>query len=467
MRSLITTYTMNLLANKLSIKRLFKPGLILLIPVFFGCETQSDLGIQYDLGSEANVKFVEFTLPATNMYLDSLRTDGEPRVLAGVYSDELIGSVSAEGYLTMVYDNGPLPRGLGESTDTLELDSMVIYLEANAMIPANTNGPFSVSLAQLANELDASAIYLSNTKQDTISNIASRSLEINPSEDTIFRFALDSTYSRLFFNGLGSIGEDESQSITTATFQPIGIFPESGTEKMLSIDLISDTTKVTVYTSSVDLNNGVVYETNFRLTSTNYTYLERNRNGSQFAGIQEKTNFDLPSGQTIIDPIAGITTAYTVSQVEDFFADNPNIIINSAIFASEFEEDSGRDTLVNFIQFMRKGDLSIFGPALANLTTSFDNIVMTDNAYLTVQSDPTFGRLNDDGSEILVFSALYYQRLYREFFEGGSIGYQTLSGNVKNITDLVLVSPFEVSLQRTIFSEGDIKLRIYYTEVDQ
>ena len=80
---------MNLLARAKSIKNILKPGLIILIPVFFGCETQDDIGVQYELDSDANVKYVEFDLPATNIYLDSLRTDGENRILVGLQNDPL------------------------------------------------------------------------------------------------------------------------------------------------------------------------------------------------------------------------------------------------------------------------------------------------------------------------------------------------------------------------------------------
>ncbi|MEQ9007333.1 MAG: hypothetical protein RLP12_05580, partial [Ekhidna sp.] len=97
------------MARTLSFKNILKPGLIMLIPVFFGCETQGDFGIKYPLEIDANVKYVEFTLPATNIYLDSLRTDGENRILVGNYSDLLTGSVSAEGYFNFTYEKGPLP----------------------------------------------------------------------------------------------------------------------------------------------------------------------------------------------------------------------------------------------------------------------------------------------------------------------------------------------------------------------
>ena len=131
----------------------------------------------------------------------------------------------------------------------------------------------------------------------------------------------------------------------------------------------------------------------------------------------------------------------------------------------EFESETNRDTLVNYVNFIRKSDESIFGPAIAS--NSFGNILMSDNAYLSLQTDPANGSLNDDKNQILLTSTLFYQQLYRQFLSGDSLAYTNpTNGNIKGIDDLVLVSPVDVTLQRTIFKEDGIKLRIYYTELD-
>jgi len=92
---------------------------------------------------------------------------------------------------------------------------------------------------------------------------------------------------------------------------------------------------------------------------------------------------------------------------------------------------------------------------------------MSDNGYLSLQSDPAVGSLNEDRDQVLVTSTLFYQQLYRQYLEGDSLAYLNPSnGNIKDIDDLVLISPVDITLQRTIFKENGIKLRIYYTEVD-
>ena len=168
-------FTMNLLDRIRSISKILKPGFILMIPVFFGCETSDDIGIQYDLASDANVKFVELNISSSNIYVDSLRTDGENAILVGNYNDEIGGEISAEGYFALSYLGGPLPRAqeflendtlpdgsivkvLVTPEDTLELDSIRITFEASSSIANSANALQDFQVFQLQDSLISSAI---------------------------------------------------------------------------------------------------------------------------------------------------------------------------------------------------------------------------------------------------------------------------------------------------------------------
>ncbi|WP_425393183.1 DUF4270 family protein [Ekhidna sp.] len=458
---------MNLLAKKLSFKNMIKPGLILLIPVFFGCETQSDLGIKYDLGSDANVKFVEFTLPASNVFIDSLRTDGENRILVGNYSDPLTGTVSAEGYFQFFYEQGPLPRGVDESADTLKVDSIIFTVEASAIIPQSGSSFQEFSLHELQDSLESSAIYLSSLKQTPTTEIGSYSQSINTILDTLYRVKFQEAYAQSLFNQISEIASDPDQAVASTIFKSLGLFSGTSSESIAAFDLTSDTSRIIMYSSPVDPEaKDTTYLTSFRFSGKNYSYVERDRSGSSFDGIVENEDFDLSSGKTIMDPLAGLSSAYSLTALEEFFDENRNIIINNATISFEFEAENERDTLINFMSYFRKPDNSIFGPAIAS--NPFGNIVMSDNAYLTFDSDPANGTLSEDKDMILKTSTLFYQQLYRQYLDGDSLAYLVpTSGVIKAIDELVLMSPLDVTLQRTIFKENGLILRLYYTEVDQ
>ena len=438
---------------------------MILIPVFFGCDTQDDLGIQYDLGSDANVKYIEFTLPASNVYIDSLRTDGENRVLVGKYSDPLTGYASAEGYFQFFYEKGPLPNEEDEP-DTLKLDSVIFIVETNAIIPQRGNSFQEFTLYELQDSLESSAVYLSNLQQLPATEIGSYSKSINTVLDTLYRLKLNNSFSQVLFNQVRSVADDPNQSISSKIFKSLGLIPGLSSESIASFDLSSDTSRMVMYTSPVDPDaKDTTYLTYFRFSGKNYSYLERDLSGSEFSGIIENQNFDLPSNKTIIDPVMGLSTAFKLTALEDFFDENRKIIINNAIISMEFEAENNRDTLIDVMNFFRKPDESIYGPALAS--NPFGNIVMSDNGYLRLESNPARGTLSENKEKILVSSTFFYQQLYRTYLNGDSLAYlNPTNGRTKEFDDLVLISTNDVTLQRTIFKENGIKLRIYYTEVD-
>ncbi|WP_420576121.1 hypothetical protein [Ekhidna sp.] len=440
---------------------------MILIPVFFGCDTQDDLGIQYDLGSDASVKLIEFTLPASNIYIDSLRTDGENRVFVGNYSDPLTGSVSAEGYFQFFYEQGPLPKE-EDGSDTLKLDSLIFTVETNAIIPLSGNSYQEFTLHELEDSLESSAIYLSRLKQTPISQIGSYSSTINALTDTIYRLKISDPFSQSLFDKLSEIAGDPNQTTSSTVFQSLGLLPGASSESITSFDFSSDTSRMIMYSSPVNPDvKDTTYLTSFRFSGKNYSYLERDLSSSEFSGITESQNFDLSSGKTVVDPLMGLSTAFRLTALEDFFEENRNVIINNASVSFEFESENQRDTLVNLISFFRKPDESIFGPALAS--NPFGNIVMSDNGYLRQESNPANGSLSNDKSKIILTPTLFFQQLYKRFDpkEDTTLTFLTpTNGVVKEIDDLVLISPIDVTLQRTIFKENGVKLRIYYTEVD-
>lgn len=448
---------------------------MLLIPVFFGCETQSDLGIKYDLGSDASVKFVEFTLPATNIYIDSLRTDDEGRILVGKYVDPLTGTVSAEGYFNYFYQSGPLPKAKASDLnptplDTLKIDSLVLFLESNEIISSNPSPLSEFTIHELEDTLKNNLIYLSRHDQTVNSQIGSFSRTIDAEKDTIFRVRLDATYASDFYDNLSEIAGDPDKLITSSTFKSIGISPKSTSECLTLFSLSSDTTKLVVYSSPISPNSkDTTYLTYFGLSGKNYSFLARDFSSSEFNGIVENQNFDLPSEKNVLDPLMGLSTAFSLEPLKDFFDTHRKIIVNNASVFFEFESQDNRDTLVFFRNYFRKSDNKIFGPAI--LSNPFGNIVMSDNAYITQNLAPADGFLSSEKDKIHINSTLFFQQVYKQSIEFSEIDdlifINPTNGTPRSITDLVLISPIDVTLKRTIIKNNGIKLRLYYTEVDQ
>lgn len=314
LKSLTTTYTMNLLAKKLSIKNMLKPGLMLLIPVFFGCETQNDLGIKYGLDTDANVKFVEFTLPATNIYIDSLRTDGENRILVGNYNDPLTGSVSATGYFQFFYVGGTLPN------DSLNFEEITSSFDIISKIGLDGEQSFKLSVS--SDSLIQNAVYLSNNQLDNSGpTIGEDTIKVDDNEQ--IRFKLTDLYGRDLFDKI-----KEDVNFLGPSYKSPTLVLESEGSNLFLFDTESEDSWIRIFMTGADPDT--IYVAEFGLLGLEHSYLNRIKLGSDFEGITERSDFDLSNGQTLIDPLSGISTAFSISSLEGFFSENPNILINNA-----------------------------------------------------------------------------------------------------------------------------------------
>lgn len=461
---------MNLLGRKLSIKQILKPGIILLIPVFLGCETSEDLGLQYNLGSSTNVEYVEFVLPATNMYIDSLRTDNVQQILVGNYTDDIGGSLSAEGYFQFFYQTGPMPREEGTdanpiTTDTLRLDSMVLTFESINISPLNTTSFQAFDVYTLQDSLINSAIYLSNLEANTDELIGSFSRSINTATDTIYRIKLTDSFAGSFFNQLRIIAQDPDRAAATEVFKSLGIVPQSTSESIAAFSTESDTSRLIVYTSPLNPDaKDTTYQTVFRFNGKKYTYLDRSMATYGQSKNEDKTRFNLPGNETVIDPMYGLSTVYSVEPLREFMEQNNNIFINNAVVTYNLNEGVTRDTLINFYTFFEKEN-GIFGPS--TVTNSFANMVMNDVAYTNGQNIPSISSLSPTGDRIQVNSTLFFQTLYNSYQEFGDLVFKTAAdGSNFPLSEFVLISQSSITTHRTTFPENGITLRLYYTEIN-
>ncbi|NQZ75057.1 MAG: hypothetical protein HRT61_02955 [Ekhidna sp.] len=464
---------MSLLAKKNFCLKIFKPGLIALVSVFLGCETQEDLGIEYELDAQSSVNFVEIGLPASNFFIDSLRTDNEGIILVGNRSDDITGSVSSEGYFSIAYASGPLPRGKNSSStvteDSLKVDSIVFVFESFEMAPQRVSFLQEFSLVDLRDTLESRATYLASFKQQPLNELGNYSKVINSDLDTILSVTFADEHAQSFFDQLSEIAGDTLQSITTASFQSFGLIPSENSSGLTSINMFSDSTELIVYSSPVNEVRRS-YQTYFNTQVKSYSYMDRDRSGSLLDGIQEDVEFDTPDGKTYLDPLSGISTTFSLDSLVDFFNDNERIIINNATISFDFESEVGKDTLTSFTTFLRKENGSFFGPALA--INSFSNIIMEDDGYISLRAEPITSSLSDDKTRILQTPTLFFQQLYRPFTnsedEITQLSFTDVTNSDEvNVEKLLLISFRNIALNRTIIKPNGVKLRIYYTEVDQ
>lgn len=461
---------MTLLGKRVSKMKNLMPGLIILISVFYGCETSEEPGIEYPLNTNVNVKLKEFILPASNLYIDSLRTDSEGRILVGNYTDPIFGTIKAEGYMSLSYVLGSLPGN--QILSGYVYDSARISIINTPSLITNGASNQSFKINQLIDTLQSDLKYLANLKKASFREIGSHQFSVLNSADTTYgNILLSNAFgSDLFQKGL------ENGTMATSDWPSIGISAGMDSELISSVLMSNDTSRLYLYITSPDAIREIVnmdtsfrdttYRAEFVFSTTNFTHLDRS--GSQFDGTPEKTDFDFADGSTMIDPLFGVSTSLNVDQLADFFEENENILLNDVTLSFEFDVDGDTSSQVtNFMAYIRKEDNGFFGPAVFTTAASFSNIIMSDEAYLGQSTSPSFAHLSTSKTKILLRATLFFQSVYQEYLDTQILQFKPLEDVIKPISEFVLISPTDVTLNRTIFKKNGIKLRVYYTEVDE
>lgn len=477
---------MTLLGSIKKILRKSRPGLIIMIPVFLGCETEGDIGLQYELESDADVRYIEYTLPATNIRIDSLRTDEEVsdnRILVGNYFDGLIGSVSAESYFSVRFSGGTLPNGVIE-TDFI-YDSIRFAFSTYRSIPRNIPSIQSFSLYQLQDTL-TSLVRLSNRSEPLGDFVAS--YEVNFERDTLTsNIEIPKEIGQQVFNLI----QEDSTSLIFSQWPSFALVPNESSTSISEFLLTDDTTAFYMYVTDPNFEKVVggdttiidstfVAEFSFSsATSPHYTYLNRDNSVGLLNMSADKEKLDLSGGQTVIDPLGGVSTSFSVPELQSFFEDNDPIgnpiIINNVVLSFELEGSTTRDTLESFYAFFEtNGDF--FGSGLQ--VNPFKNLVMSDGAYLGAAAVAATSSLGDEKDEIILNPTLFFQTLYRNFYntelldnlgisEPGLFITDVTGEEYRTIDGFVLLSTTDITMERVILKENGIKLGIYYTEVNQ
>ena len=438
-----------------------------MIPVFLSCETSDDVGVQYQLESGADVNFLEFDLNATNIVVDSLRTDGENRLLVGVYQDDLIGTVTAQSYFSTRIRSSNLPsNSVGEG---FFVDSVRMVLESTTSIPLAQQLTQSFAVHTLQDTLSGSLVFLSSTSETLADQIGSFEENYLTSDTLTGNILLENSFANALFDNM-EVGENV---LGLSDWPSLAIVPSTNSQLINEITLDSDTAGLYLYITDPEgieeiVNNDTTFrdttyvvEFNFFASTVapGYVSLERNKAGSPFENLSDNDTSELASGSTIIDVLGGISTRISVGPIEEFFQqvarEERSIIINNASLSFELESDVLRDTLETFYSFLYQNS-GYVGSGLVN--NPFSNVIISDDGFLRGQPNPAQSVLNRDRTELTMNATLFFQQLYNDFLSDGE--------NSISVEEFLFISRDDITLRRLIIPDGGIKLNLYFTEVN-
>ena len=424
-------------------------GLLLLI--ISSCE-QDDKTINVSLNGATNTSYAEFTIPTSEIFIDSLRTDDSDFILVGDYEDPLLGVLSAEAYFEIQYDSGAV------IADTLSLDSVVLKLKIQDQLMNENVASFNMDLLVLRDSLFSQAVYLASKKlvvDKAVQNVAKTVLK----SDSLLTFSgMDLGY--YLYGQLKSL-EKSDQYLYRSEF---AFLPTAENEALLSFDLASEDTKILIY--SKDPSDSL-FVTQFRFNSIHFTQLERDKSNTDLAGVSNLDSFQLADEYSITNPLQGLFTVLDFSEVMFFLNQLDNFILNSVelevgLTAASVDPISG----VNFYIFNTHGgiDGSVF--ASLNLVTqgnldyvstfnqAANDFILSEESFISGAGalSPLVSKISELTYNSIITLALEDQYIRKTFFEEDQI------------EKLIMISDDRLTLNQSFVKKGSVTVKIYYTK---
>ncbi len=426
-------------------------GLLLLITS--SCEQDENI-INVNVEGITNTSYIEFNLPTSEIFIDSLRTDDSDFILVGDYEDPLLGTLAAEAYFELKYDSGAV------IADTLSLDSVVFMLKIEDQLMKDALAIFNIDIYTLSDTLFSEAIYLANKKLSLDKKVQGVTEDIYQTDSLLTFSGVE--FGRYFY---GDIKRLESVDLYNYS-NNFSFVPASENEAFVSFDFASDESKVLVY--SRDPNDSL-FITQFKFSNLHFTQLNRDKSNTDLAGISNLDSLHFADVFTIINPLHGLFTVLDFSEVILFMDQSENFIINSAELEVGLTEAS-IDPIerVNFFTFNEVGGIN--GNAFASLdrltqgslnyveifNQAANDFLLSEESFIsgTGAFSPVISEVSELTYNSMITLSLEDQYLRKTFLENDYF------------EKLVMIAEDRLTLNQSFVERGSVTVKIYYTKVN-
>lgn len=457
-------------------------GLLILVALtIFSCEDAHDIGLGLDPeGLSLKVLYTEIPLEASNVRIDSIRTDGDSRLLIGKNIDPVFGTTRSILYSQLSFTSGVLiPTG----DHKYVIDSTVITLDIDKVhssdpIVQSSIGELPIQhfdIYQLTDTLFSSSNYLSefNTPYRTDKKEGSFDVELNSDrirDKDSLTYTLQYRLSDAFGEELFDIAtEEQGSSVSPAgalkyEYKGIAIVGSETNNLLLGIKPL-DSTNITIHYHEIDpyIENNIstdsIYTDSLTLTvsmaSFFYNKITTDRTGSLMAAEKGNYNsFDTGDGNVYLQPASGIFPKLDLDTLTQFFKQHPNIQINRLEFVAETTENNTYSENIGDLRYFytKEADGSKINTTGLVTNVIFETAVMTDNGYLARIPEILISNLDETS-----LSYEGYPTFFGQLVETGSLE-----------IDHAIVMPTDMTTPD--FSVFDAKtgfrIKLYYTLPD-
>jgi hypothetical protein len=478
-----------------------------------GCkDDEAIIGFQKEV-PRLGAFYHEFTLPATTILADSVRTDNIriylnqavsvdlDRIMVGKVNDPVFGEMTTTPYFQFLPPSTNAKIKLGSPTfdkitltllfdyyfygdTTVEADQNIKVYEVQSPGLNRNNKYFSFSEVSIADSPIGEATWTFNP--DSVRKSLLNNTDGNTTNDRVdsLYFELDQTFGQKLFDSLVQTKDtlfladiDRFQE----TFNGFALIP-SQTNIVMGFNPSKVSTRLTIYFSYVD-GNGNPRKARYNMSLANplcasFTKIETNRGSSFLSGLtQPNTEFNTGDAYTYTQSGSGVFTRLDLTPVYNYFDTIASPMLNSAEIYIPALSTSERNHFgkPRSLYYLLADDNNKFHRAFTTVALTDSTSAPTTNDVVQTQYYVEFGEnfsihaRGDDTNGLKIpltddASGTLYKGYMTEFFQ-----YQLRLplNNLPRFKYAALIpsdAPRGKSLNGITLKGDQIKLRVYYSK---
>ena len=446
----------------------FSSRLLIILSFFlYNCDETSEIGIDELLSNQKEkikVHYLEIPLDASNIYLDSVRTD-DGDLYFGKYNDPIFGNIKSIAYSQFIFQEGsdvlPQPGQVSENyylpNSSSQLDSAVLYLKLSKVYGDETFEEQEMTITQIEDTLFSSGLYTS-----------SRYTEISPpkgiigftrftalNKDTFLTIPITDKYGKFI---LGRIIDEVTDFELLDQLRGIAFVPGENNKQIVSFDLEDEDSKLVLYFNNPEEGNAnspaddslqYVFRFNSPLTK-HYSYYEIDRTSTDLSIID---NLDKNESFNLNDKIywqsaSGIYPIIDLGNYNNFLDTAENIVLNKVeIVTGPLDKLNNLSPPSKAIYYIaRNNKLDPVGI----ISNPEKNVIMRDNAYYSTDSDP---------AEHVFDSIISYS------YKGEStVFFQEIAMQNLTADKLIAFPSFPNTFEKMVANKDKFYMKVFYTK---
>lgn len=326
------------------LREAFWLSVIVLPLLFVGCKKEGELKPEFDSVLYDIVQTDTFKLKTSVVREDSIASQVASHNLFGSYVDPVFGLTSAEIYSQVRLSSVNVDFG-----SPIQLDSVVLSLKYHDIYGSEAN-PLSIEVYEVLEDFDKSSTYYTNQSVNIGSLIGNKVFypKVNDSVlvDTVMRapqlrIPLNNTFGQSLLNESGSVNLEDNdnflQFFKGFYLKNNTMGQASGEGSIVSFDMNSSTTKLTLYYTNTSTLENESYDFIINSECVKFSTFEHDYTGTDIEAHLQNNNPD--TTLTYIQPLQGVKTKIEIPNIKDLRDEGP-ILINKAEITFTIKEYS-------------------------------------------------------------------------------------------------------------------------------